>query len=211
MRIGALADTHVLEALPELPAEVPEALAGCELILHAGDITDGQVLERLGEIAPVIAVAGDHDRHAGLRLAGDHIIEVAGRRIGVTHGRRNRGLEILAALISTAGGELRTLGIEGHLSRRLGAPDLVVYGHLHVARVVERDGVLFVNPGGVYSLGSDAAHEFRGLKNWAYRRAMSRLPSQAYHSSVAVIELPEEGPIEVTLTPLTRPIRPAAT
>ena len=56
---------------------VLDALAGVDLILHAGDITELSVLDRLGQIAKVIAVQGDHDRAAGIVLPA-----VAGRRRG---------------------------------------------------------------------------------------------------------------------------------
>ena len=64
-RIGVVADSHVGECLASLPPEVGERLAGVDLILHAGDITDVSVLRHLGDIAPVVAVQGDHDREAG--------------------------------------------------------------------------------------------------------------------------------------------------
>jgi putative phosphoesterase len=54
--IGILSDTHGL-----LRPEVVTALAGCDHILHAGDVGDGQVLERLERIAPVVAVRGNMD------------------------------------------------------------------------------------------------------------------------------------------------------
>ena len=55
MRIGVLSDTHDL-----LRPEALEALAGCECILHAGDISGPAVLDRLARIAPVRAVRGNN-------------------------------------------------------------------------------------------------------------------------------------------------------
>jgi len=211
VRIGAVADTHVLEVLPELPREVLETLEGCGLILHAGDVTDPVVLEQLEEVAPVIAVEGDHDRAAGLMLPRDQVVEVAGHRIGLTHGRRARGVEIAAAALSTARARVTTLGLEHELRRRLGAVDMVVYGHLHVARISRSRGVSFVNPGGVYTLSSDPAHHQRGLRAWAHARALSSVPAQAHHSSVAVIHVEPGEPIRAEIRSLTQPIRPSAT
>lgn len=210
MRIGALADTHVLEALPELPPEVLEALAGCGLILHAGDVTDPSVLEQLEEVAPVVAVEGDHDRETGLRLPRELVVEVAGHRIGLIHGRRARGVEIAAAALSTVRARVTTLGLERELLRRLGAVDLVVYGHLHVASISRSRGVSFVNPGGVYTLSSDPAYHARGLRAWAQARALSSVPAQARHSSIALIHLEPGEPIRAEIRPLTRSIRPPA-
>ena len=47
MRVGVIADTHFQEFLDDLPDSVYERLAGCELILHAGDIGRPEALERL--------------------------------------------------------------------------------------------------------------------------------------------------------------------
>ena len=57
MKLGILSDTHNL-----LRPEVLEALAGADAILHAGDISSREILQRLGEIAPVHAVRGNADR-----------------------------------------------------------------------------------------------------------------------------------------------------
>jgi len=40
--VGVISDTHGL-----LPPEAIEALRGCELIIHAGDVGDGEILHQL--------------------------------------------------------------------------------------------------------------------------------------------------------------------
>ncbi len=61
--IGVLADTHVPDRLPALRPQVLEVFtrAKVDVILHAGDICVPQVLDALGEVAPVIAVKGNRD------------------------------------------------------------------------------------------------------------------------------------------------------
>jgi putative phosphoesterase len=54
--VGILSDTHGL-----LRPEVVTALAGCDHILHAGDIGENEVLDGLNGIAPVVAVRGNMD------------------------------------------------------------------------------------------------------------------------------------------------------
>lgn len=56
MRLGVLSDTHGL-----LRDSVLERLAGCDHLLHAGDVGDPAILERLAEIAPVDTVRGNVD------------------------------------------------------------------------------------------------------------------------------------------------------
>src|SRR5436309_10643365 len=53
-RIGLISDTHGL-----LRKEAVEALLGSELILHAGDVGQPELLEELRKIAPVVAVPGN--------------------------------------------------------------------------------------------------------------------------------------------------------
>jgi putative phosphoesterase len=56
MRVGVISDTHGL-----LRPRVLTLLAGCDRILHAGDVGGAEVLSRLREIAPVEAVRGNVD------------------------------------------------------------------------------------------------------------------------------------------------------
>ncbi|HEY5255727.1 MAG TPA: metallophosphoesterase family protein, partial [Acidobacteriaceae bacterium] len=58
MRIGVISDTHGL-----LRPEAVQALAGCDRILHAGDVGNDEILDALRTIAPLTAIRGnvDHD------------------------------------------------------------------------------------------------------------------------------------------------------
>lgn len=56
MRVGVLSDTHGL-----MRPRVLTLLAGCDRILHAGDVGSPEVLSRLREIAPVEVVRGNVD------------------------------------------------------------------------------------------------------------------------------------------------------
>ena len=51
-KIGIISDTHRL-----IRTEVIQALKGCELIIHAGDVGKPDVIDTLKEVAPVIAIA----------------------------------------------------------------------------------------------------------------------------------------------------------
>ena len=58
-RIGFLADTHSRKADgSDLPQQALDAFAGVDLIVHLGDIGQKGILERLGEVAPVLILAG---------------------------------------------------------------------------------------------------------------------------------------------------------
>jgi putative phosphoesterase len=153
MRIGVIADTHCPEFLDELPAAVFEQLRGVDLILHAGDIGGEQTLARLGELAPVEAVRGDHDpRLKGVPLR--RLVKVGGRRIAVVHGNRSRFLEEPITLVSTLTLGVFWLGLgRGRwLRRQFPEADVIVYGHTHRAHLEDVDGALVFNPGAVYQV-----------------------------------------------------------
>jgi uncharacterized protein len=120
-RIGLVSDTHGL-VRPELPA----FLAGCEAIVHAGDIGSGEVLAALRAIAPVHAIRGNNDTGGWARDLRDSLsVELAGVHLFVLH-------------------DSKTLG-------RYPAPhgtQVIVCGHSHKPQVEQRpDGCVLANPG----------------------------------------------------------------
>src|SRR5512133_2558741 len=56
LRIGLISDTHGL-----LRPQAEQFFAGCDHIVHAGDIGDAAILERLATLAPLTAVRGNND------------------------------------------------------------------------------------------------------------------------------------------------------
>lgn len=117
-----------------LRPEAVTALAGSAIILHAGDVGEVRILDRLREIAPVHAVRGNTDGGELRRsLPVSAVVELGDRdgRAGsdgplayLFHGDRELDLDPAAAGIA-----------------------LVVSGHTHRPRVKHRDGVLYLNPG----------------------------------------------------------------
>ena len=120
MRIGVISDTHGL-----LRPEAVAALRGSDHIIHAGDIGDPAILDRLTEIAPVTAVRGNVDHGSWARkLPTTNVLSVAGQDIYVLH-----NLDELDLKPETAGFAA------------------VVYGHSHIPKQETRNGVLYLNPG----------------------------------------------------------------
>ena len=118
--IGVISDTHGL-----LRPEAFAALQGSDRIIHAGDIGDPVILDRLAEIAPVTAVRGNVDREAWAKsIAETELLEVDGASIYILHILENLDLQPKAA------------GIQA-----------VIYGHSHVPKQEMKDGVLYFNPG----------------------------------------------------------------
>jgi putative phosphoesterase len=78
--IGVISDTHGL-----LRPEALAALQGSDYIIHAGDIEDPQILDRLKEIAPVTAVRGNVDKDWARNIPQTNVLEVEGISIYVLH------------------------------------------------------------------------------------------------------------------------------
>lgn len=193
MRIGVVADTHVGEVLPALPPEVPAALAECDLILHAGDITCMSVIDELERIAPVVAVQGDHDRLAGIDLPRERVVRVRGRSIGLVHGRRTRAIEMPAAGLSLARRRAVLLGLHRHMARRLGPVDLIVHGHLHMPVDTVVGGTRVFSPGAVYIPEERDASERTGVKGRAYMRFRAGMTDDERAAAVGIVEVGPDG------------------
>ncbi len=118
--IGVISDTHGL-----LREEALAALAGSDLIIHAGDVGKREILERLRALAPVVAVRGNIDREAWANALPETAVAEAGRaRIYVLHDIHELDLDPVAAGFS-----------------------IVISGHSHKPSSSERGGVLYLNPG----------------------------------------------------------------
>jgi putative phosphoesterase len=205
-RVGVVADSHVGECLPVLPPGVAERLAGVDLILHAGDITDTSVLRHLEELAPVVAVQGDHDREGGIVLPQNRVIRVSGRRIGLTHGRRVRAVEVAAAAASLVSGRPRLLGFQRALRQRFADVDCIVHGHLHIPLCGISGAVLFFSPGAVYVPEGDPSYGtgLRGRVHLGFRRKQA---PETREPAVGLLEV-AKGRIVASVLPLAMDLPP---
>lgn len=119
MRVGVIADTHGL-----LRPRVLELLAGCDRLLHAGDVGGAEVLSRLREIAPVEAVRGNTDSGPEARELPPSIAgELSGLPFRMVHRREDAD----PAWISQA--------------------RLLVFGHSHRPELSWQGQCLLLNPG----------------------------------------------------------------
>lgn len=119
-RIGLISDTH-----GRLGEEAMEALAGSELIIHAGDIGGRRIIDSLQRIAPVIAVRGNTDRDCwSASLPEATVVDAGSVLIYVLH-------DIHALDLDPAAAGFR----------------IVVSGHSHKPSRSEQRGILYLNPG----------------------------------------------------------------
>jgi len=118
--VGVISDTHGL-----LRPQALEALAGAQLVIHAGDIGNPDILPSLAGLAPVEAVRGNVDTDDWARAIPETtVVEVQGRSLYVLHDLKQLDLDA------------RTAGFAA-----------VISGHSHVAANEMRNGVLYFNPG----------------------------------------------------------------
>jgi uncharacterized protein len=124
-RIGLISDTHGM-----LRPSVFEALAGVDLVLHAGDVGSHDIIIELESIAPVHAVLGNTDFHGSWPGAAEEVrLELEGLDVVLVHGHQ---------LGSPTPDRLR---------RAYPDADVIVYGHTHRQRADNVDGCLIINPG----------------------------------------------------------------
>jgi putative phosphoesterase len=118
--IGLISDTHGL-----LREEALRALKGSDLIIHAGDVGNPEIIDTLKTIAPVVAVRGNVDVESwASALPETEVVEAGAATIFVLHDVHALDLNPAAA------------GFH-----------IVVSGHSHKPHRTERDGVLYINPG----------------------------------------------------------------
>jgi len=117
--IGVISDTHGL-----LRPQVLPVFKGVQMILHAGDIGNPEVLEGLRTIAPVTAVRGNNDRGDWANAIDEfEVTKLGSAAIYMLHDVKELEPAVLAGF------------------------QIVVSGHSHRPSVDRRDGVLFLNPG----------------------------------------------------------------
>ena len=118
--VGVISDTHGLVREAAI-----SALAGSDLILHAGDIGTQAVITALSKIAPVIAVRGNIDKGDwALKYPEYEATQVEDVFFYILHRIQDLDLDPVAA------------GFQ-----------VVVTGHSHKPDIQNKEGVIYLNPG----------------------------------------------------------------
>lgn len=118
--IGVISDTHNL-----LRAEAVEAIKDADLIIHAGDVCNLQILEELNSIAPVVAVRGNNDKGEwAKKLPVYDIIKAQKIYIYVIHDIKEMDVKPTASEFK-----------------------VVISGHSHKPSIEDKNGVIYLNPG----------------------------------------------------------------
>lgn len=130
MKIAVLSDTHLPKG-SGLPLEVWENIMDSDMILHAGDVLNEELLHDLSLIAPVYAVLGNCDWNLS-GVPAKRIVACGKYKIGLTHGYLGRGKDTPERAYNAFSDE--------HV-------DVIVFGHSHIPYHEVRDGIILFNPG----------------------------------------------------------------
>ena len=154
MRIGVISDTHGM-----FDGTVVELFDGVEAIIHAGDIGKLEVISRLEQIAPVIAVEGNNDWFN--RFPTESIQKLAGHTVLIRH----------------IFGELHQLRDEERKMLDRVRPDVVVFGHSHRPYVERLGRTMLFNPGSA------------GPRRFSLPRTVGLLSLEENHVDAEIIRL----------------------
>ena len=133
IKIGVISDTHIPDRADDIPKQIIEEFKKVDMILHAGDIAELSVLQKLKSLCKdVHAVWGNMDpEEVKKTLAAKEIIKIGNYKIGLTHGEgpADRILELLTSRFKDD------------------KVNIIVFGHSHRSFNESRGGMLFFNPG----------------------------------------------------------------
>jgi len=142
MEIGIISDTHSY-----LDDRILHHLKECNLIIHAGDVGDYTVIERLKALAPVECVYGNIDNSS---IRGEFpewkLLDLEGVSVLVIH---------IAGAVGKYNQKVRKLLVEHK-------PKVLICGHSHILKVIRDDlfHVIHINSG---AAGRHGFHKMRTL------------------------------------------------
>jgi putative phosphoesterase len=124
-----LADTHIRRGR-SLPDAVYKVLDTADVILHAGDVLEEELLDELSGFAPVHAVLGNNDYSLAGVLPLTRVEVLDGVTVGMVHDSGP------------------TAGRAGRMARKFPSASVVVFGHSHApCDEIGIDGQRLFNPG----------------------------------------------------------------
>lgn len=117
-KVGIISDTHNL-----LREEVVSYLKNCDYIIHGGDISNEDVLNKLKEIAPLYVVRGNNDKGEwSEKLPKELYFNIGNIKFYMVHNKKD-------------------------ISTRLKDTDIIIFGHSHKYFYEKIDNILYLNPG----------------------------------------------------------------
>jgi putative phosphoesterase len=133
MKLVVISDTHIVNSSQDLPRKILEELRDADMVIHAGDLADLSVWEKLKKACKNIkAVYGNMDSSSLKKKLPEKEIFRAGKfKIGIMHGWGPPD-----KLVERMGEVFRNTGV-----------NIVIFGHSHAALSLIKNDVLYFNPG----------------------------------------------------------------
>jgi len=129
--VGLISDTHIPVRATDIPKKVFEVFEKVDFIVHAGDLVEMSVIDKLEQLAPVLAVYGNMD---GPEIRGKlsklNSVKAFDWKIGVIHDP-----ETLFGMR-----KMREIARKNDFN-------VLVYGHTHNSSIRWEESTLFINPG----------------------------------------------------------------
>ena len=132
MRLLLIADTHVPKRARDLPAQVWDEVAAADVVVHAGDWVEPQLLDALdARSASLVACWGNNDgAELRRRLPERADVTLEGLRFTVVHETGASG------------------GREARMAKAYPDTDVLVFGHSHIPwDSTAESGLRLLNPG----------------------------------------------------------------
>ena len=128
MKVGVVSDTHMMKKFID---ETIPYLKECDLIIHAGDnFSDSKYIHSMTKVG-VMAVRGNCDVD---NVEDELVFEVGDKTIFLCHGDKygvKHGIDMLQSKAKSMNA------------------NIVIFGHTHTPLCIEKEEVLYLNPGSV--------------------------------------------------------------
>ena len=130
-RILVISDTHIPERAQKLSPQFVNQVNLEDIIVHAGDFTNLEVLQELQKLGKVYAVWGNMDEGRVKKVLPEkEILEIEGKKIGIYHGY--------------GAPDNLEKKVYDKVNRNL---DAIVFGHSHTPHNRKLEDCLMFNPG----------------------------------------------------------------
>ncbi len=129
--IGILSDSHIPTRAKEVPESIFKLFENVDMIIHCGDVTSLDIIIELNSIAPVYAVKGNMDPE-DIILPFELIFKINNKFIFcIAHGSGD------------------PFSLKQRLFKKFQnhKPDIIIFGHTHVAENTKYNGIIMFNPG----------------------------------------------------------------
>lgn len=135
MKAGILSDTHITNPDKEFFDLVEQCFSSCDIIIHAGDLTDIKVLNAFAGFETHAVHGNMCDAGSYTSLPREKTFRIENFTLGLTHGA-HLGYDI-----------------ELGLWNLFPEVDCMIYGHTHRPVCHRQGGVLIINPGSFRGTG----------------------------------------------------------